>query len=83
MLQKLQVQSSESFDYKLGYDSAIFEVHKQYNQRRKMNVDFPNQTKKIAQNQHTKIKEAHISKILQILPRQNPNPSSPNCRYNL
>lgn len=28
MLQQLQTQCRESFDYKQGYDSAIFEVHK-------------------------------------------------------
>jgi len=39
MLQQLQTQTGESFDYKQGYDSAIFEVHKQYNLRSKKNTD--------------------------------------------
>jgi len=69
MLQQLQIQSGESFDYKQGYDSAIFEVHKQYNLRSKKNADIPDQTKKSVQNQPKKIKEATVSKILQILPR--------------
>lgn len=77
MLQQLKIQSGESFDYKQGYAYAIFEVHKQYNLRRKNNSDIPDKTKKIVPNQHKKIKEASVSKILQILPRQNHNPSSP------
>jgi len=28
MLHQLQIQSGESFNYKQGYDSSIFEVHK-------------------------------------------------------
>lgn len=54
--------------------TTIFEVHKQYNLRSKRNDD---QTKKTTQNQPKKTKEAHVSKILQILPRQNPYPSGP------
>lgn len=77
LLQQLQIESGESFDYKKGYDFSIFEVHKQYNLRSKKNVDVPNQTKKTVQNQPKKIKEAPVSKILQILPRENPKPSSP------
>jgi hypothetical protein len=30
MLQQLQLESGESFDFKQGYESAIYEVHKQY-----------------------------------------------------
>jgi len=51
MLQQLQTQSGESFDYKQGYDSAIFEVHKQYNLRSKKNAGPPDQTKKAMENQ--------------------------------
>jgi len=51
MLQQLQIHLGESFDYKQGYDSTIFEVHKQYNLRRRKNFDIPGQTKKIIQNQ--------------------------------
>jgi len=77
MLQQLQVEYGESFDYKQGYDSTIFKVHEQYNMRSKRNADFLDRTKKTMQNQPQKIKESPVSKILQILPRQNPNPSSP------
>lgn len=74
---QLQIQSRESFDYKQGYDYAIFEVHKQYNLRSKKNYDIPDQTKKTVPNQPKKIKETPVSKILQIFPRQNQNPSGP------
>lgn len=77
MLQHLQTQSRESFDYKQGYDYAIFEVHKQYNMRSKKNTDTPDQTKKTMPNQPRKIKVAPITKTLQILPRPNQNPPGP------
>ena len=77
MLQQLQIHSGESFDYKKGYDSSIFELHKQYNLRSKKNFDIPDQTKKTVPNQPKKLKEAPVSKILQILPRQNQNPFGP------
>lgn len=44
MLQQLQIQTGESFDYK-GM-TAIFEIHKQYNLRSKKNIDVPDQNKK-------------------------------------
>lgn len=77
MLQQLQIQSGESFDYKQGYDSTIFELHRKNNLRSKRNVDVLEKTKKIVQNQTKKIKEALVSKILQIIPRENQKPSSP------
>jgi len=46
MLQQLQTQIGESFDYKQGYDSAIFQVHKQCNLRSKKNTDVSDQNKK-------------------------------------
>jgi len=73
----LQTQSGELFDYKQGYDSAIFEVHKQYNLRSKNNTDTPDQTKKTMPNQPKKIKAALVTKTLQILPRSNQNPPGP------
>ena len=36
-LQQLKVESSESFDYKQGYDFAINEIHSQYNLRNNKN----------------------------------------------
>ena len=77
MLQQFQIQSGESFYYKQGYDSTILEVHKQYNLKSEKNYDILDQTKKTVPNQPTKIKEALVSKILQILPRHNQNPSRP------
>jgi len=71
MLQQLQTQSGESFDYKQRYDSAIFEVHKQNNLRSKKNSDSPDHTKKIVPNQPNKIKATPVTKTLQILPRPN------------
>lgn len=35
MLQQLQTQTRESFNYKQGYDSDIFEVHKQQFEKQK------------------------------------------------
>jgi hypothetical protein len=61
MLQQLQTQTGESFDYKQGYDSAIFEVHKQYNLRSKKNTDTPDQNKKAVPNQPKKIKSESSS----------------------
>jgi len=52
-------------------------LHKQYNLRSKKNSDIPEQTKKTVPNQPKKIKEALVSKILQILPKQNKKSSSP------
>jgi len=77
MLQQLQTQFGESFDYKKRYDSTIFEVHKQYNLRSKKNTDTPDQTKKTMPNQPRKIKAAPTTKTLQILPRRNHNPLGP------
>lgn len=67
MLQKLQLESGESFDYKQGYESVIYEVHKQYSLRRKKNTEVP--PKKFSQTQTKKIVGAPVTKILQILHR--------------
>ena len=66
-LQQLQLDLGESFDYKLGYDFAINEVHKQYNLRSKKNTK-PS-TKKSAQTENKKKVESPTTKVLQILPR--------------
>lgn len=75
MLQQLQLESGESFDFKQGYESAIYEVHKQYNLIRKKNIEVP--TKKSVQIQTKKIAEAPVTKILQILPRGTQETASP------
>jgi len=77
MLQQLKTPSGESFDYKQGYDSAIFEVHKQYNLRSKKSAGPPDQTKKTMSNQPKITNKVPISEVLQILPRPNQNPPSP------
>ena len=61
-LQQLQLYSSESFNYKQGYEFAINEVHKQYNLRIKKNVE-PS-IKKYAQTQTKKTVEAPTTKFL-------------------
>ena len=39
ILEQFQTQSGESFDFREGYDTTIFEVHKQYNLRsRRINI---------------------------------------------
>jgi len=35
ILKQFQTQSGESFDFREGYDTTIYEVHKQYNMRTK------------------------------------------------
>jgi len=77
MLQQIQTQSGESFDYKQGYDSTIFEVHKQYNLRRRRNAGPPDQTKKAMANQPKITNKVPISEVLKILPKPNQNPPSP------
>ena len=43
-LQQLKVESSESFDFKQGYDFAINEIHSQYNLRDKKTMKFLQKT---------------------------------------
>ena len=77
-LQQLQLNSSESFDYKQGYDFAINEIHSQYNLRNKKNNE--SSTKINSQNQNKKNVEVPKKKVVQTLLRQNKknsNPSSP------
>ena len=73
-LQQLKLDSSESFDYKQGYDYAINEINNQYNLRNKKNNE--SSTKKTSQTQNKKIVEAPKTKVLQILPRENKQNSS-------
>ena len=51
-LQQLKLDSSESFDYKQGYDYAINEIHSQYNLRN--NKINKSSTKKTSQTQNNK-----------------------------
>jgi hypothetical protein len=45
-IQQFQTRTSESFDFKQGYDTAVYEVHKQYKLRsRTINVTQPEKTK--------------------------------------
>lgn len=76
MLQQLQLEFRESFDYNQGYDTTINEVQKQYNLRSKKNVEAP--TKKTVQNQNKKIIESPATKVQQILPRETQQKSSSN-----
>ena len=76
MLQQIQLESGESFDYKQGYEYAINEFHKQYNLRSKKNVEAP--TKKFSQTQTKKIVEAPRNKVLQIIHRETQQKSSSN-----
>lgn len=75
MLQQLQLESGESFDFKQGYESAIYEVHKQYILRIKNNNETP--IKRSIQTQTKIIKEDLVNKVLQILPRGTLETSTP------
>ena len=75
MLQQLQLESSESFVFKKGYELAIYDVHKQYSLRSKKNNETP--IKRSIQTQTKIIKEAPVKKVLQILPRGTPETSTP------
>ena len=78
-LQQMQLDCGESFDYKQGYEFAINEVHKQYNLRSKKNLE--SSINKSAQTQKKKTVEAPITKVLQILPRENKQNSSSSKKY--
>jgi len=41
MLQQLQLEFGESFDFKQSYESAIYEVHQQCSLRSKNNNEVP------------------------------------------
>ena len=74
-LQQLKVESSESFDFKQGYDFAINEIHSQYNLRNIKNNE--TSIKNTSQNKTKNNVEAPKKKILQILPRENKKNSNP------
>ena len=73
-LSQFQMQSGESFEFKKGYDTTVYEVHKQYNLR-SMWIDIPDDPKQktIKQSTKTKLKDSHIP----IIPKSTSNPNSP------
>ena len=54
-INQFQTKSGESFDFKQGYDSAVYEVHKQYKLRTRT-IDIPVSSKPKESKQHNKIK---------------------------
>lgn len=57
ILKQFQTQSRESFDFREGYDTAIYEVHKQYNLRSRR-IDVPENNKQKAPKQSIKGKQS-------------------------
>jgi len=58
-VKQFQTKSGESFDFKQGYDTAVFEVHKQYKLRsRTINVPQPEKTKDDQQSKKATILES-------------------------
>lgn len=68
------MKSGESFDFKEGYETTAYEVHKQYNLRSRR-IDIPDDPKKktIKQPTKTKPKDPHIP----IIPKSTSHPNSP------
>ena len=57
-IQQFQTRSGESFDFKQGYDTAVYEVHKQYKLRsRTINVTQPDKTKDTPQPKKAIVRE--------------------------
>ena len=58
---QFQTRSGESFDFKQGYDTAVYEVHKQYKLRtRTIDISEPSKTKEGKQPNNTKGKAVII-----------------------
>jgi len=74
ILKQFQTQSGESTDFREGYDTAICEVHKQYNLR-STRIDIPETNKQKAPKQP--IKGKTLTTLVHILSRLDPNPSNP------
>ena len=55
-INQLQTKSGDSFDFKKGYDSVVYEVHKRYKLRTRT-IDVPEKVKPNDTNQPKKIKE--------------------------
>jgi len=73
-LKQFQTQSGESFDSREGYDTTIYEVHKQYNLRSRR-IDVPETHKQKDTKQPNKAKMNKPS--VQIHPGTDPNPNNP------
>jgi len=58
-INQFQTKSGESFDFKQGYDSAVYEVHKQYKLRTRT-IDIPVPSKPKGTKQPSKIKSNAI-----------------------
>jgi hypothetical protein len=74
ILKQFQTQSGESFDFREGYDTTIYEVHKQYNLRSRR-IDVPETSKQKDTKQPNKGKISTPS--VHILSRTGPNPNNP------
>jgi len=74
MLEQFQTKSGESFDFREGYDTTVYEVHKQYNLRSRR-IDVPETNKQEDTKQSDKGKSNTIP--VHILSRKNPNPNNP------
>ena len=70
-----QLESDQYFDFKRGYESSIYEVHKQYRLISENNNETP--IKRSIQTQTKIIKEAPVRKVFQILPRGTLKTSTP------
>lgn len=71
---QFQIQSGESFDFKEGYETAVYEVHKQYNLRSRR-IDISDDNKQKETKQPTKAKNKNSS--TQIPRKRIPNSNSP------
>ena len=78
-MQQLQLDSGESSKYKQCYDFAINEVNKKYNLRSKKKIE--HYTNKTTKTKNNKTLEAPTTKVLQILPRENKQNSSPTPKF--
>ena len=56
ILETFQTHSGETFDFKEGYDTTIYEVHKQYNLRSRR-IDVPENNKQKTTKQNIKGKQ--------------------------
>ena len=71
-INQFQTKSGESFDFKQGYDSAVYEVHKQYKLRTRT-IDVPVPSKSKESKQPKKIKGKAIITELADITAPNPH----------
>ena len=74
ILKQFQTQSGESFDFREGYDTTIYEVHKKYNPRSRR-IDVPKTNKQKATKQPNKGKTNTTP--VHILSTTDPNLANP------